>query len=346
MVKKVIYFTQRWDTNIGNLFIDIGALHSLYRVAGEVRKAGEELYIQPVGTLNLWSNWLFLNRKISILKYIAKPFLKWELFKKYSEKCRSSIVASPNINRLNLAEIIQADYAVLSGCILTPLHFQTFDKLLKLLKRRNIDIIFYGVGGETYSDYEVKMVRKKLKEIRPRFILTRDTTAYELYSDLAEDSFDGLDASFYVNNIVNTVMTKSSNSTVDINPFVVLTFDNPANTRIERFLEKDFREKGFKVVTCSHIPYSKPSEKFISESPFDYLLLYSQAEEVHSDRVHACVATLSFGGRCRLYNKTPRANLLLKACIGDITESVCPSSDNLNQLKKKQIDTLFQILAN
>lgn len=241
-------------------------------------------------------------------------------------------------NRLSLAEVIGADYAVFSGWFLTPMHFKTYDKLFEKLIKKGVKIIFYGVGGNSYSSSEVEYIRDKLRKIKPNLLITRDSIAFEKYSDLAEISFDGLDAAFYVNRLNFLKGLK-----LDIVPYVVLTFDRVENRETERRLKKEFREKGINIITCSHVPYSKPSEKFVSESPFDYLLLYSHATEVHSDRVHACVAALSFGNKCRLYIRDIRSTLLSKACEGDITKELCRPRD-ISRLMEKQINILSQSL--
>lgn len=241
-------------------------------------------------------------------------------------------------NRLNLAEVIKADYAVFSGWSLTTLHFKTYDKLFEKLMKKGVKIIFYGAGGNSYSNSEVEYVRDKLRKIKPHLFITRDSIAFEKYSDLAESSFDGLDPAFYVNRLNFLKDIK-----LDIVPYVLLTFDRVENRETERRLEKEFRERGLMVLKCSHAPYSKPSEKFVSESPFDYLLLYSQATEVHSDRVHACVVALSFGNKCRLYIRDIRSTLLSKACEGDITKRLCRPRD-ISKLMEKQINILSQSL--
>jgi hypothetical protein len=66
--KWIIYFTQNWVSNIGNSFIDIGALISLEEAVK--LSENEMLSVIPIGSLNLWSKYIYakegLNTKASL----------------------------------------------------------------------------------------------------------------------------------------------------------------------------------------------------------------------------------------------------------------------------------------
>jgi hypothetical protein len=60
-------------------------------------------------------------------------------------------------------------------------------------------------------------------------------------------------------------------------------------------------------------------DTMISDLPSDYLMLYSQAREVHSDRVHACIATLAYGGKARYYHRgEPRMRMFERLGAGTV----------------------------
>lgn len=323
--------------NIGNSFIDIGALISLNEAMN-----GKEHILIETGILNLELDSI---KKIQRIGPIVRPF--WRVFGKYLGRDfldkRYKMIKSSD--RFNLAEAIKADYAVFSGCILTVIYFSTKDRLFEKLKENGVKIIFYGVGGNTYSDFEVNYIREKLKSIKPYAILTRDSVAFKHYSDLAEQSFDGLEPAFYLNKLSYMKDIK-----LDITPYVILTFDKPENRDIEKKLEEKFGTE-YNVIKASHIPFPNkayfidtPSRShFITNSPYEYILLYANAKEVHTDRVHACVPTLAFGNPCRLYNKTLRANLFEKVCTGNITKEIC-RINNISKLQQKQVDILSKVL--
>lgn len=54
--------------------------------------------------------------------------------------------------------------------------------------------------------------------------------------------------------------------------------------------------------------YRQPNA-LASDEPWTYLNVYANAEFTLSDRVHACVATLAFGGKAMLFTPSPRASL-------------------------------------
>lgn len=62
-----------------------------------------------------------------------------------------------------------------------------------------------------------------------------------------------------------------------------------------------------------------------SDYPLDYLFLYRNVTETHSDRVHACIPTLSFGNKAKLYSDSPRIALFENVCI------------NINEMKSKPV---------
>ena len=80
-----------------------------------------------------------------------------------------------------------------------------------------------------------------------------------------------------------------------------------------------------------------------SDQPLDYLYLYRNAEAVYSDRVHACIPTLSFGNQCQLFSDSPRIALFENVGLHDIKKELT-MIQNLKQLQEKQIDYLRRIL--
>ncbi len=64
--------------------------------------------------------------------------------------------------------------------------------------------------------------------------------------------------------------------------------------------------------TNPHLPfkiYQRPNA-LASDEPYTYLTAYANAEVTLSDRVHACVATLAYGGSAHLWNPTTRRKAL------------------------------------
>jgi hypothetical protein len=84
--------------------------------------------------------------------------------------------------------------------------------------------------------------------------------------------------------------------------------------------------------------YLGQPDTLVSDIPEDYLTLYAQAEETHADRVHACVASLSYGKRARLYSSTPRRALFDKVGLSAVASQVSQiDMQRLQELKQAQV---------
>lgn len=99
-----------------------------------------------------------------------------------------------------------------------------------------------------------------------------------------------------------------------------------------------------------HIPakiYRGPNS-FAWDEPYTYLTAYANSELTISDRVHACVATMAYGGKAMLHNPiTKRHALFAAAGAPDIAErpvSVDPSF--IESQYRETIDFLSGFVAN
>jgi len=82
----------------------------------------------------------------------------------------------------------------------------------------------------------------------------------------------------------------------------------------------------------------------ISDYPLDYLFLYSNAEAVYSDRVHACITTLAFGNKVCLYSDSPRITLFENVGLKNMDRKLV-SLYGLNELQNKQISYLASVFS-
>ena len=81
-----------------------------------------------------------------------------------------------------------------------------------------------------------------------------------------------------------------------------------------------------------------------SDYPLDYLFIYRNVAATHSDRVHACIPTLSFGNKAQLYSDSPRIALFENVGI-DVAEMkrhpVALDADKLKSLQDGQIEFMY-----
>lgn len=101
-------------------------------------------------------------------------------------------------------------------------------------------------------------------------------------------------------------------------PFLdAMLFRNPGPERIgDRLVVRtDHRYNPFLMLKS----YRSPNT-YVGDIPHSYLSLYANSELTISNRVHACVATVSYGNAAMLFTRSPRAYLLKRLGLEGIKE--------------------------
>ena len=183
--------------------------------------------------------------------------------------------------------------------------------------------------------------------MQPYAIITRDNIAFSNYKCFAEKPFDGCDNAFFVNHL------PLKGVSFDFSPYVVLNFDKFKNKNLEKRLAKESATTSYNVIKTSHVPHPDkaifPVPKkgklttLISENPYDYLLLYANAKNVYSDRIHACIVSLAYGVPCRLYSDSPRLSIFQK--VAKDSGNMFIQSKRLDKLQKEQVKFLSMVLS-
>lgn len=339
-VNMKILLLRTWLTNIGNGFIEKGAEVCIRRAfpnSDIIEVSGFPNYVGYYDGLGIKSQLLGTSR--------------FERFKKRLYKLNKETTL------VNIAEIINdVDVAILAGCILDTTLVKYMPTLRKL-QENDVPILFIGAGGSSYTTSTSECVQKIINELKPVALLTRDTVAYNLYSRYFDFSYDGIDCGFFINEYHYPPKAKE--------PFVVATFDSRKEPKImsnypiirayhEPFYYANMHNILFRIsaelstmILGRH--YKKIPHKeciVISDNIKDYLFLYANAEEVHSDRVHACVAALSYGKRAKFYADTPRAALFDKLLDKEITDGLSSLSRcKLEDEKEKQVSALKEAIS-
>lgn len=326
------YITQN-HYNIGNAFIDIGAIEEL--------KLSLDIAFDSYSLIPLSDHSLIRSSVSEGLKGLANP-----LWRAIGEQIPRSVLDRIMVktvgggHRFNLIEHYDLDFLVISGCILTVPYFQIHKELLKRLSDSGTRIIFMGAGSNSYSDVEQEYLSSQLEQIDTSLLISRDRPAFELYAEFFNDSMDGIDSAFFLNH------RDFKSPKLQIGDYSVLTFDKPKSDKVEKKVAGQIPDS-MRIIKANHSPHPvrsfrsvKPSEEdFISDLPEDYLRLYAGAEEVHSDRIHACVPTIALGGKCRLHNEKLRAPMFEKVTDGNITQELT-GSHQLENVQNTQIGFL------
>jgi hypothetical protein len=146
------------------------------------------------------------------------------------------------------------------------------------------------------------------------------------------------------------------------NAFFLADFFVPAQLSVEKLGVKSFDltfnrsiyfPKDMKVITLGHRLLDVDSIKYffkhgfntykiekkydmISDYPDDFLPIYGNSKITHSDRVHACVATLSFGGQAQYYDTSDRSYLFEWVKLIAIKNSLVKLDQNFIAIEKEK----------
>jgi len=327
-------FGGAWPTNIGNSFVDLGSIQSLRMAA-------------PNGTVNFASGfprWLFgihgRSAKDRLLIRLAGGLPEW-IRRIPSRETKDKVlkkVSSKVEYCFDLINAIESDYVVFSGMSLRERFIGFFGPVFSKLKEREVRVVINGAGGETYSSREIGEFRKFLKAIGPYAFISRDEPSFRNYEDLARYSHNGIDCGFFISESFTPAK-------LELPKYVILNFDGRQEPRFrtDMLVLRTHHSCWPPWLPKAHL--SRPNT-LISDSPDDYLNLYANAEEIHSDRVHACVAGLSFGRPCRLYAEKLSASLFDKVGATTIRgELTCPDTKEIEKEKEKQVRFLSEMLS-
>lgn len=327
-----ILLLRTWTTNIGNGFIDYGAKAMLERAFPDAEIVETGGYPNHAAdTAALW-----------------RGTRKFERMTGYGGSDYESPTHSIRRNAVNVSELIDADLAVLPGCVLSRPTFRKYFDTLTRLRERDIPIVIIGGGGEEYDEAERKDVEAVFDALDIEVLLTRDRTAYEEYDDLVEYCYDGIDCSLFLG---DAHQPPEANREFDVHAF-------------DKGEEPDIDGASSTIIRPDHAPFDEPyhfpvgerarellgletplfeqENVFVSDMVTDYLFLYANADVVRSDRIHACLPALTYGNRAQFYFDTPRANLFDRVPIdGDVTsELVRFDMDELEREKDAQVEAL------
>ncbi len=354
--KKVLFAGSCWPTNIGNAFVNLGAINLMHKALGE---AGEVWHVGGISN------------------YLAGVHGKLQ-------------------NNLHLADGMDIDYIVMGGMTQCVAHLRGCAPFLRHAIERGVKIVIAGGGAEAYDEDEVAWVRQFMRELPVFCFISRDTYSFEKYGDLAEHSYDGIDSAFFIADRFQPVplslngcvvlnfdklreppVVNASNPERNDNSPTIAKGNDPQATRqllgrLRRLLGRIVRgdpirqrneqncltekehldaEERF-VVRTHHAVMSDTSHCFdrpytmVSDLPSDYLSLYSHAHVTYSDRIHACIATLAFGNRAQLFGRhVPRLRMFERVGVGDILQHpVQLDMQILDDEKQKQVAFLRDIL--
>ena len=181
---------------------------------------------------------------------------------------------------------LNADYLILPGMLATKEFLEASSKqMVDELKERGCKLIFIGLGGLEYNSEEIYAFSKYLERIKPELIITRDKITFENYKNVAE-CINVLDCAFWTVDVFDPRGFQNGN------------YDIVAFNRTKEPIE--FSQWRRPVIRPWHMQYSFRKENYcenvlISDTPYDYLTAYANANRIYTDLVHATIISLMYG---------------------------------------------------
>lgn len=254
---RVLYYNNCWFTNVGEAFIDIGGMSLLKKIFPEYPMA----CCSEMTTL--YSRFSPCSKKIELLDYQI-------------------------LNRIyDPIDFMEADYLVFPGMFACK-DFVNDCKgkiMADQMRACGTKIVFLGLGGQTYGSEEVELCKRYFEKIQPELIITRDNVTYDNYKDVAP-CIRGIDCAFWINDSFNPKgFTKKK--------YDVITFNRSKEPEM-------FKDWEVPVIRPWHMQFSYKKNYFtdgrmISDTPYDYLTIYANANRVYTDLVHAVIPSLTYG---------------------------------------------------
>lgn len=328
-------FTSVYFNNIGNGFIDVGAEETIKRA---MPHDSDIIKVSQCANFAASLGYSFLLKENRFVNKV------WELTMKcFSKSLHDKAYKTVNnSNVFSVADMAFFDYFIIPGCVLTVPFFSIYGEMLEKKSNQGTKLIFLGASGNYYTDYEITYVKDWLKKLKPHALMFRDSVAYNAYQSLSSNVYNGIDNVFFVNKIeMPRIQTEKD-------PYVVLNFEKSENSSIQKDLASTIKDKSIIYSNHKPFPYSKvislvKKNVMISDYPLDYLFLYRHVSETYSDRVHACIPTLSFGNAARLYSDSPRIALFENVGLKNITKELV-RIEGLDTMQDKQISFLSEVL--
>jgi len=271
---QILYWNNCWFTNVGEAFIDIGAMKLIQNIFPSAN----------IGCCSNMTHYYVNDCQRGNPDELAEKKL-WRTFRPQ--------------------DYFQADYIILAGMFVslqlfddTYTGFQT-KRTVDELVRNGAKLIFLGLGAEQYSKEETYEFQKWMEEVNPALIVTRDLETYDNLKDVCP-CIRGIDCAFWIDEVFNPKGFLK-------NDYDIVSFNRSKEPAV--FSEKWERS----IIRPFHFPYELNSKDIregilISDTPYDYLTAYANANMVYTDLVHATIISLMYGTPVRYYYVDKRSN--------------------------------------
>lgn len=302
-----------------------------------------------IGVINsAWNNMGNAFYAMALTSWLSEKFPQHEIYEcdepvrvLRSEKCKK--------NRLLLTAEQDVDVYVFSGPILAQVLRKQHNlaQLIRDIVHRGKSYALVSVSAAEMSMSEVDDTADFLKSFPPVLFVTRDESTYLKFSSKVAMCQNGICTAFLVRFLKNVPAVQmgvpyfissfylspephyeceghvlKDLSAVRVKPRrTCLPLVKLGYSRHFECLKKDYPafladhkivrvHQGFNP-NCTFFNYASPNS-FVSYNPVSYLSLYKSCRFVISDRVHACVAALSYGHPVRIMTENDRCGVFAR----------------------------------
>jgi polysaccharide pyruvyl transferase WcaK-like protein len=263
-------------------------------------------------------------------------------------------------NAFRTLEFVDFDLLVLQGPLLNRNFGNVWlDSLRRLAAQGKRWAILSG-AFRSYTSEEVAVAREVIDQVPPVFISTRDSVSFKMLEGVSVPLRQGIDSAFFLpeahepptsrepalvlcyDHFGEPSLVPDPAGVVSLGPHRYrLEADGRADqmatkskahaiaySAVSRFKSRPAELAGHVVIrpdhrTNPHLPikiYRDPNG-MASDEPWTYIAVYANSSLTLSDRVHACVATLAYGGQAMLHNPTTKRSALFEDVgAGSISE--------------------------
>ena len=160
---NILYYDNCWFTNVGEAFIDIGAMGLIKNIFPEAN----------IACCSNMSEYYCLDK--------VKNLQMSDMFYKYFD----------------------CDYFILAGMMATEGHLASREAdMVRYFRSRGAKIIYLGLGSGLYSEQERNAFSAYLENIKPELVMTRDKYTFDIYKNIVS-CIEGIDCAFWVRDCFN-----------------------------------------------------------------------------------------------------------------------------------------------
>ena len=185
---KVAYCTGFWCTNVGNGFFSMGVEYALKKCLGE--------------------------KNVTVVSD----------FQTYTTSYGKRLY--PDKKQLEYISVLDVDYIVLAGPVISKYFICLWKDILLKLKRRGIGYIILSAGKMKMNDAACQDIKGFFTECPPYAFSSRDETVYKEFGGYATHSYNGICFSFFTPDCYAPAEMKT------LSPYVVYNFDKISEPEI------------------------------------------------------------------------------------------------------------------